>query len=447
MNDKIKTVYVPIGVPTFHLETAERFFRASKELLKGLGEDIICPDEMLLSTELLKGFLADQKPDVIILQNITFANASYAAEINLAFPEADIILWALREPEGCGERLKLNSLTGVFSASNVLHNLGRTCVPCVIGNPEDKETGRKLSVLLKASSVVKSLKGAKIATVGHTPQGFGFGQALDVELQKNFGAKLVSIEARELIENARQYNENDVSEYMTDAENRMSGLSKIPQNNRWDFARLYRAYDRFVKDNGISALASRCWPDFFTDFGTPVCAVLGILNDMGIPAACETDIYGALSMFIGCLAGEGPAFFGDPVAFNEKDNTITFWHCGMAPCSLARKGNAFTSVHCNRKIGPTLEFGCRESESAVIFRIGRTPDGSFRFFIAQGSAVDAEKQFHGTSTVIKTKTAASDIIAFGIDKGWEPHYAVIYTDCADVLEKVGELLGIPVFRL
>ncbi len=446
MKEKFEVAYIPVGVPTFHLESAEACFRESLELLRDVTDVLVYPDEMLLSIDLLKEFLGRIDPDLIILQNVTFANAAYASEVQLLFPDRPVILWALREPVIDGGRLRLNSLTGVFSASNVLHELGRNSVPFLFGGPSEKEIREKLIAAVGAAKVRKDLNGLTLAAIGHSPQGFGFGRALDAEIQKSFGVRLLSVEAREFIEMAKSYSDPDIQAYLEDAGKRMSGLDSIPEKNRNDFARLYKAYDSFVLDKGVGAIASRCWPDFFTSFGTPVCAVLSILNDLGIPSACETDVYGALSMYIGSRAGDSPVFFGDPVSMDEKENTITFWHCGMAPCSIAREGRSEVGVHCNRKIGPTMEFGCRESENAVIFRVGKDPKGGWRFFVAEGRALDKPKQFNGTSTVIETVGSAKDIITAGIRDGWEPHFAVIYSDVAETLSSLGEILDIPVFR-
>lgn len=47
----------------------------------------------------------------------------------------------------------------------------------------------------------------------------------------------------------------------------------------------------------------------------------------------------------------------------EKEGTVTFWHCGMAACNLARKDTgAQVGVHPNRKIGPVMDFGCEACE-------------------------------------------------------------------------------------
>ena len=45
--------YVPIGVPTFHLESAQIEFNKSIELLSSVTDNLTVPDEMLLSIDKL----------------------------------------------------------------------------------------------------------------------------------------------------------------------------------------------------------------------------------------------------------------------------------------------------------------------------------------------------------------------------------------------------------
>lgn len=443
---KFQVAYIPIGVPTFELVSAQKEFEKSVELLNGLTDGLVAPKEMLLSMDLLKGFLEEIEPDCIVLQNITFANSAYAGEILKRFT-CPIVLWTLREPVIDGGRLRLNSLTGAYSAANTIRAFRKEPLEYVFGSPEEESVKRELGAVLEAARVRYEMRGLKLAAVGHTPQGFGFGRALDAELLGKFGVTLESIEARELIDRAKSYSDEEMEAYLSDASGRMKGLKQTPENNRKDFARLYKAYRDYVEENKIGALASRCWPDFFTAFGTPVCAVLGILNDLGIAASCEADTYGALSMYVGMQLTNHPTFFGDPVSMDEKENTITFWHCGTAACSLARSAEgAQVGVHCNRKIGPTLDFGCKACENVTIFRIGRKPDGSFRFFLAEGEALDKPKQFNGTSVVVRMQESAEKIVKQSVKDGWEPHFVVIYGDKTAQLEALGNMLDVEVCR-
>lgn len=443
---KFQVAYIPIGVPTFHLESAQKEFEKSIALLRSISEDMAVPEEMLLSLDLLEKFMEGLEPDLIVLQNVTFANAAYASEVLARF-DCPILLWTLREPVIDGGRLRLNSLTGAYSAANAIRTFRSEPFTYVFGGPEEEAVIAKVTAAVRAAKLKFSMKGLKLAVVGHTPQGFGFGRGLDADMLKTFGVRLESIEARELIDRAKGYTGEEAAEYLKDGAERMRGLEEMPERNRVDFARLYKAYKEYMTENHIGALASRCWPDFFTAFGTPVCAVLAMLNDLGVAASCEADAYGALSMYLGMELTGTPVFFGDPVSMDEGENTITFWHCGTAACSLARSDTgAKVDVHCNRKIGPTLDFGCRAAKEVTVFRIGRKADGSFRFFLTGGEALDKPKQFNGTSVVVKTANNAADIVEQSVLDGWEPHFVVIYGNVEKELEILGNMLNIEVCR-
>ena len=145
-------------------------------------------------------------------------------------------------------------------------------------------------------------------------------------------------------------------------------------------------------------------------------------------------------MWVGMQLSNAPVFFGDPVSLDEKENTVTFWHCGAAACSLARKDTgAVVGVHPNRKIGPAMDFGCEAFTEATIFRIGRTPDGSFRFFLAEGEALDKPKQFIGTSIVIRTDADSRNIVEKSVLEGFEPHFVVIKGRHKAALQALAEM--------
>ena len=439
-------VYIPVGVPTFHLESAQDQFERSIKLLRSVDANAVCPDKMLLNLDDLRAYMQGLEPDLIVFQNLTFANAAYMSEVLRRF-DCPMLLWTLREPVIDGGRLRLNSLTGAYSAANTLRAFDDRPFAYAFGAPEEESVIRAITASAEAARVKKAMRSLKLSAVGHTPQGFGFGRALDSELMSTFGVELEAIEARELIDLAKGYTDADCAEYLRKTENATCGLDKTPERNRLDHARLYKAYTDYVKGHNIGALASRCWPDFFTAFGTPVCSVLSLLNDDGVAAACEADIYGALSMWIGMQLSHEPVFFGDPVSLDEEENTITYWHCGAAACSLARKDTGATiGVHPNRKIGPAMDFGCEAFPEATVFRIGREPDGSFRFFIAEGSVLDKPKQFIGTSIVVKTESDSRSVIEQSVLDGFEPHFVVIKGHHADTLEALAQMFGFEVYN-
>ena len=42
------SVYIPVGVPTYHMETAQDQFERSCAMLRSVDPDIVCPDDKLL---------------------------------------------------------------------------------------------------------------------------------------------------------------------------------------------------------------------------------------------------------------------------------------------------------------------------------------------------------------------------------------------------------------
>ena len=66
-----------------------------------------------------------------------------------------------------------------------------------------------------------------------------------------------------------------------------------------DWAEAHKGSRQYV------AFADKCWPAFPSQFGFEPCYVNSRLVSRGIPVACEVDIYGALSEYIGmCVSGD-----------------------------------------------------------------------------------------------------------------------------------------------
>jgi L-fucose isomerase-like protein len=439
-------IFVPAGVGTFHMETAHAFFDASKALLREIDPAFLIPEDILLNVDLLHEWLSDKSPDLVVFQNNTFANAAYMEEV-LRLTDCPVLLWTLREPKGDGGRLRLNSLTGAYSASNMHHEKRGHAPLYVFGSPEEEPVREAIGTAVRASRLQREMRSLRAAAVGEPPQGFDFGRADEEELRKAFGVTLVQVELSKILDRAKSFSPEEGRAFLEKSALCMNGLDRTPEQNLIDYGKLYKAYDEFVRENGIGALASRCWPNLFTEYGTPNCAVLSMLNDDGVASACEADLYGALSMWMGMRLSGSPVFFGDPVAMDEEENSITYWHCGACACSLARKDTgAVVGVHPNRKIGPAMDFGCGDFGDATVFRVGRRSDGHFRFFIFEGKTLDKPKQYIGTSIVVRPEHDARALTEDSVRAGFEPHFAVIKGHHAKTLQTLGEMLGIEVVR-
>ena len=91
-----------------------------------------------------------------------------------------------------------------------------------------------------------------------------------------------------------------------------------------------------------------------------------------------------------------------------------------------------------------MDFGCKAAEKVTVFRVGRKADGTFRFFLTTGKALDKPKQFNGTSIVVQTEGSSYDIVNRSVTDGWEPHFVVVYGDVKEELEMLGHMLEVEV---
>ena len=245
-------VYIPVGVPTFHLESARDLFERSMKLLRSADPSFVFPDDMLLSVDAMSEYISGLEPDLIVFQDLTFANSAYMSEVIRRF-DCPVLLWALREPVIDGTRLRLNSLTGAYSAANAMRSYGRTGYEYVFGSPEEVSVKDRVQACVKAARIKKEMQSLILASVGEPPQGFDFGRAHESELKEVFGASLVSIPVADMIERARSYTDDACSAYIERSFALAAGLSKTPENNLRDHARLYRAYSEYISENGIGA--------------------------------------------------------------------------------------------------------------------------------------------------------------------------------------------------
>jgi len=435
-------LFLPLARLTFSMSDAVDNFNKSCHMLERLVDKLQRPDELLTSPEAVSNYLATvANPDLVIYQCTTFIGSDFVTEITYRL-KCPVVIWSLREPSIDGGRLKLNSLTGAFSAANSLYMQQRDyCF--VFGNPGEPALRQTFLQILSALEVVRKLRDLVIGVVGSQPAGFEFGDMDAAMLAGKLGAKIKRIEAASLMKTAQAYPPEAYAHALAELKENTVGWEALPAEHIDKHARLRTAYQEFIVDNGIKAIASRCWPDFFSDYGVPVCSVLSFLNDCGVAASCETDIGGAISMFIGSALTASATFFGDPVTIDNRCGGIVFWHCGAGAPSLARKNKgAKLGLHPNRKIGPTMEFGLKEGVVTVL-RLGQCREG-LRMMAMKGEALDELQKFHGTSLTFRPATGtAREKVNTLIGDGWEPHFVVAYGDVLEELRRACGFLEIP----
>jgi len=226
--------------------------------------------------------------------------------------------------------------------------------------------------------------------------------------------------------------------------------------------------DWMEKNLGASkyvAFANKCWPAFQTQFGFVPCYINSRFATRGIPIACETDIYGALSEYILTCASQYPVTLLDinnsvPRDMYDANKTIVGdyklndlfmgFHCGNTPSCCMKCFAMNYQIIMHRQLEPgkepnitrgTLEGTLRPGE-ITIFRLQGTADCQLRSYVAEGEVLDIDPRTFGGTGVIAIKEMARFYRHVLIGKRYPHHTGVAFKHIGKTLFAAMKMLGV-----
>ena len=212
--------------------------------------------------------------------------------------------------------------------------------------------------------------------------------------------------------------------------------------------------------------ADKCWPAFPKEFGFEPCYVNSRLVSRGIPVACEVDIYGAVSEYIGsCLTGDSvtlldinnsvPRDMFDSEIRGKYDytpaDTFMGFHCGNTPlCKLSQGAVKYQLIQ-NRLLEnggkPDFTRGTLEGDIVpgpiTFFRLQSTSDARLRAYVAQGQVLPVATRSFGGIGVFAIPEMGRFYRHVLIEKNFPHHGAVAFGHVGKALFTLFRYLGIP----
>ena len=183
----------------------------------------------------------------------------------------------------------------------------------------------------------------------------------------------------------------------------------------------------------------------FTEYGCASCGPMAMMNENKISSACEADVLGSLTCNILNQLNNKPALLVDIVDVDEKDNTTVFWHCGLAPISMAEKNTPSATVHSNRR-KPLLHNFAFKSGEITIFRVSKS-ENKLKFIVMNGKVLKRKNSFSGTSGVISLGKNTHKKIKNLFLSGLEHHVGFTYGDVFEDIKSLGKQLKIPTYTI
>ncbi len=155
-------------------------------------------------------------------------------------------------------------------------------------------------------------------------------------LARKFGIELEYVAISELIEQYDEIGDRRVGQLGTvqEAADELVGgalprdLSEAPPRTEVENAvRLYLAMSEIIEQRSAAAAAIVCAPFIQSPEHPTPCIALGLLQDRGIPAACQGDLEALVTMMVLHKIAGKPSYMGNVFRDNR---TVVLSHCVMA---------------------------------------------------------------------------------------------------------------------
>jgi L-fucose isomerase-like protein len=223
-----------------------------------------------------------------------------------------------------------------------------------------------------------------------------------------------------------------------------------------DWIEEHKGYRKYV------TIAGKCWPAFQTQFGFVPCYVNSRLTGMGIPVACEVDIYGAVSEFIGTCVSN------DTVTLLDINNTVPkdMYEESVKPAYAYGQTETFMGFHCGntsskkltsctmkyqmimaRNLPEEVTQGTLEGDlvpgEITFYRLQSTADCKLRAYIAQGEILPVATKSFGGIGVFAIPEMGRFYRHVLLEKNYPHHGAVAFGHFGKALFEVFKYIGVP----
>ena len=296
--------------------------------------------------------------------------------------------------------------------------------------------------------VVNGLRHARIGAIGTRPSGFQTVRASEKLLQRS-GITVVPVDLSEILGAANKIEDTDPELIKKLAEIRCyAAVPEAYEDKLIIQAKFGVAVERWIAANQVDAVAIQCWDSLEQNYGCAACVTMSMLGEKLLPAACETDIAGAVSMYALTQATKlSSALLDWNNNFAEDRNKCVCTHCGNFPKSFVRNDLKLGPLGVlGRTLGKVHTFGAVYGKVTAgdftFFRISTDdPRGCIKAYLGKGEITNDPYGMDGCIAVTKVDNLQK-LMKHICKNGFEHHVAMVRTDAVEILEEaIGNYLG------
>ena len=215
-----------------------------------------------------------------------------------------------------------NSLPAALEIKTYLENKNKLCF---LLSGEETHIASMLKHIATIIAAYNSLKDNKLGVIGGASSWLISSPIEPKVIYQNYKMNVIKIKMTELYD------------LIDELEKEMLDQKEIPHSNELinkyqdkevihQALVIYVALKRLVKKYDLKGLTIRCF-DLLKKYKNTACLALALLNEEGITAGCEGDIFALLTMHVVQALTGRSAFMANPSKFNYEDNSLLLAHC------------------------------------------------------------------------------------------------------------------------
>jgi L-fucose isomerase-like protein len=214
--------------------------------------------------------------------------------------------------------------------------------------------------------------------------------------------------------------------------------------------RMYLGMENMIKDKDADGITIDCLSLFHIMKAYP-CIGFTFLNDRGIPAACEGDVFSLFTMYMFNYLTGLPSYISDPVIDISK-NTVIHAHC-VAPTKIDGENTSPYIIRShaedNKSVSLQVRFE-RMGEKMTVANLLKDADGGIKVLVSTGRLLGNPETNRGCRTKFELKVEDAQRMLTNWPNGkvscFGLHRVLVYKDWMDEVKDLAKLLNLEVIE-
>src|SRR3954462_2575600 len=355
-------------------------------------------------------------------------------------------------PDGASKMTILHrrdSFCGKMSACNNLRQYG---IPYSLTRlhtvaPGSDDFQKDLEWFAAVCRVANGMRNLRVGSIGARPTAFNTVRYSEKLLEAS-GISTETLDLSEVFGRiARLKDDNSGVQAKLSEIRKYVSTSNVPDAALVKMSKLGYVIDDWMKQTDVKISAVQCWTSMEEYFGVVPCTIMSMMSNNLLPAACEVDVCGTLSMHALALASESPSALLDwNNNYGDNADKAVCFHCSNLPKHFFQDVRMDFQEIIAGTVGKENTFGTvvgRVKPGAMSFARFSTDDtaGAIRGYVGEGAFTNDSLNTFGGVGVVQIPDLQK-LLHYICENGFEHHVAANFsTTAAAVHEAAVRYLG------